>query len=224
MDRAFGEGVRHLRGHRRSDKSGTILYALGQTQHTYGAQNCRSMASCSFCWSSVSVAGGGVNALRSGRACRRHRHGHARGEPARLPELAHRYAPSLRKWCERRRRTRTVTTPTSQKVHRRAEGMVRRRVTVENDYGYDWWPKVPKEPRLPIIGSFELMSEVSSRATPARGIRPCHSDAEREQHAAPWRTLGLARGGRLEWEQSPPSGRPRHEHDISTTVYFLPQR
>ncbi len=46
------------------DKSGTILYAMGQTQHTVGTQNVRSMAILQLLLGNVGVPGGGVNALR----------------------------------------------------------------------------------------------------------------------------------------------------------------
>ena len=46
------------------DKSGTILYAMGQTQHTVGTQNVRAMAMLQLLLGNVGVLGGGVNALR----------------------------------------------------------------------------------------------------------------------------------------------------------------
>lgn len=45
-------------------KSGTILYAMGQTQHTVGSQNVRAMAMLQLLLGNIGVAGGGVNALR----------------------------------------------------------------------------------------------------------------------------------------------------------------
>jgi len=45
-------------------KSGTILYAMGQTQHTYGSQNIRAMAMVQLMLGNIGVAGGGINALR----------------------------------------------------------------------------------------------------------------------------------------------------------------
>jgi len=45
-------------------KAGSILYAMGQTQHTYGAQNCRSMSVLQLLLGNMGIAGGGVNALR----------------------------------------------------------------------------------------------------------------------------------------------------------------
>ncbi len=45
-------------------KAGSILYAMGQTQHTYGSQNVRAMAMTQLLLGNMGVAGGGVNALR----------------------------------------------------------------------------------------------------------------------------------------------------------------
>jgi formate dehydrogenase major subunit len=46
------------------DKSGTIFYAMGQTQHTVGTQNVRSIAMLQLLLGNIGVPGGGVNALR----------------------------------------------------------------------------------------------------------------------------------------------------------------
>jgi len=45
-------------------KSGTIMYAMGTTQHTYGAQNIRSYCILQLLLANIGVAGGGINALR----------------------------------------------------------------------------------------------------------------------------------------------------------------
>ena len=46
------------------DKSGTIFYAMGQTQHTVGTQNVRSIAMLQLLLGNIGLPGGGVNALR----------------------------------------------------------------------------------------------------------------------------------------------------------------
>lgn len=48
----------------KKDKSGTIMYAMGWTQHTVGVQNIRAMAINQLLLGNIGVAGGGVNALR----------------------------------------------------------------------------------------------------------------------------------------------------------------
>jgi formate dehydrogenase major subunit len=45
-------------------KAGTIMYAMGWTQHTVGVQNIRTMAIIQVLLGNMGVAGGGVNALR----------------------------------------------------------------------------------------------------------------------------------------------------------------
>ena len=46
------------------NQAGTILYALGWTQHTYGSQIIRTMAMVQLLLGNIGMAGGGVNALR----------------------------------------------------------------------------------------------------------------------------------------------------------------
>lgn len=46
------------------DKAGTIMYAMGWTQHTVGVQNIRTMSIIQLLLGNMGIAGGGVNALR----------------------------------------------------------------------------------------------------------------------------------------------------------------
>ena len=46
------------------DKAGTIMYAMGATQHTVGTQNVRSYAILQLLLGNMGLAGGGINALR----------------------------------------------------------------------------------------------------------------------------------------------------------------
>jgi formate dehydrogenase major subunit len=46
------------------DKAGTIMYAMGWTQHTVGVQNIRAMCIVQLLLGNIGIAGGGVNALR----------------------------------------------------------------------------------------------------------------------------------------------------------------
>jgi len=46
------------------DKAGTIMYALGWTQHTVGTQNIRTMSIIQLLLGNMGICGGGVNALR----------------------------------------------------------------------------------------------------------------------------------------------------------------
>jgi len=46
------------------DKTGTVLYAMGQTQHTVGTQNVRSIGILQLLLGNIGMPGGGINALR----------------------------------------------------------------------------------------------------------------------------------------------------------------
>jgi len=46
------------------DKAGTVMYALGQTQHTTGVQNIRALAIIQLLLGNMGICGGGVNAMR----------------------------------------------------------------------------------------------------------------------------------------------------------------
>ncbi len=46
------------------EKSGTIMYAMGTTQHTYGSQNVRAFSVMQILLGNMGVMGGGINALR----------------------------------------------------------------------------------------------------------------------------------------------------------------
>ncbi len=46
------------------NRTGTIMYAMGWTQHTVGVQNIRAMAMIQLLLGNIGMAGGGVNALR----------------------------------------------------------------------------------------------------------------------------------------------------------------
>ena len=45
-------------------KAGTVLYAMGWTQHTVGVQNIRAMSIIQSLLGNMGIAGGGINALR----------------------------------------------------------------------------------------------------------------------------------------------------------------
>jgi len=60
----FNEICRTYAATGRKGKAGTILYAMGTTQHTYGAQNIRSYCILQLLLGNVGVCGGGINAMR----------------------------------------------------------------------------------------------------------------------------------------------------------------
>ena len=211
------------------DKAGVILYALGQTQHTYGAQNTRAMSVLQLLLGNVGIAGGGVAALR--------------GEPnvqgatdmgmlvnelpgyLKWPNTTGR--KSLRDWLEGETYSDGYYTNKPKFMVSFLKEWFGDNATVDNDYGYDWLPKVPSEAGAQDythISTFELMSSGVIKGYFNWGMNPCHS--------AP--NAGFARRSmaNLDWlvvtDQVPteaatfwkaPDMTPA---DVQTEVYYLP--
>ena len=208
------------------DKSGTILYALGQTQHTYGAQNCRSMGILQLLLGNVGVAGGGVNALRG--------EPNVQGatdmgmlvanQPGYLNWPTEYGTPSLRKWCEKETYSDGYYTNKPKFVVSALKEWFGDAATVDNDYGYDWWPKVPKSPDYSIIGSFELMSQGVIKGYFNWGMNPCHSapnagNVRRSMANLDW----LVVADQVITESASFWNAPDiNPSEIDTTVYYLP--
>ncbi len=208
------------------DKSGTILYALGQTQHHYGAQNCRSMAILQLLLGNVGLAGGGVNALRG--------EPNVQGatdmgmlvasQPGYLNWPTEYGTPSIAKWCESETYADGYYTNKPKFLVSALKEWFGDAATAENDYGYDWWPKVPKSPDYTIIGSFELMSQGVIKGYFNWGMNPAHSapnasNVRRAMANLDWLVVAdwvLTESASF-W-QAP----DMVAADIDTTVYFLP--
>ncbi len=211
------------------DKSGVILYALGQTQHTYGAQNTRAMSVLQLLLGNVGVAGGGVAALR--------------GEPnvqgatdmgmlvnelpgyLKWPNTTGR--SSLRSWLENETYSDGYYTNKPKFMVSFLKEWFGANATVDNDYGYDWLPKVPSEvgaQDYTHISTFELMTSGVIKGYFNWGMNPCHS--------AP--NAGFARRSmaNLDWlvvvDQVPTEAATfwkapdMNPAEIDTTVYYLP--
>ena len=158
-------------------KSGVVLYALGQTQHTYGAQNVRAMAIMQLLLGNVGVPGGGVAALRGepnvqgatdmGVMVAEH--------PAYLkwPNTTDR--SSLRKWLESQTYSDGYYSNKPKFIVSSLKEFFGKNATVDNDYGYDWWPKVDDEARYTEINTFELMREGVIEGYFNFGMNPAHS-------------------------------------------------
>lgn len=158
-------------------KAGTILYALGQTQHTYGAQNTRAMSILQLLLGNVGIPGGGVNALRGepnvqgatdmGMMVNEH--------PAYLKWANTTDRSSLRKWLESQTYSDGYYTNKPKFIVSSLKEWFGENATFENDYGYDWWPKVPASPDYTIMSTFELMSQESIKGYFNWGMNPAAS-------------------------------------------------
>lgn len=208
------------------DKAGTILYALGQTQHTYGAQNTRAMSILQLLLGNVGICGGGVNALR--------------GEPnvqgatdmgmlvneapayLKWPNMQNR--SSLRKWLENETYADGYYTNKPKFLISALKEWFGDAATVDNDYGYDWWPKVPNRGDYTIISTFHLMADGVIKGYFNWGMNPCHSAPNAKFAREAMKNLDwLVVADQVETESATFWKAPdMNPSEINTTVYFLP--
>ena len=210
-------------------KSGMVLYALGQTQHTYGAQNTRAMSVMQLLLGNIGIPGGGVNALRGepnvqgatdmGMMVNEH--------PAYLKWANTTDRASLRKWLESQTYSDGYYTNKPKFIVSSLKEWFGENATVDNDYGYDWWPKVPSGKGAidyTHISTFELMSQGIIKGYFNWGMNPCHSapnasNVRRAMANLDWLVVAdqVATESATFWKA--PDMNPA---DIDTTVYFLP--
>ena len=172
-----------------TDKAMTSMYALGWTQHSKGSQNIRTMAMIQLLLGNIGVAGGGMNALR----------GHSNiqgltdlglmsnlipgymalpidGEQDRPTYLSTRkFAPLA--WTSAN--ATAGTAPPSQISYFQNYGrfftsfqkaMYGRVATAENDYCYDWLPKLDKV--YDVLRVFDLMHQGKMTGYFCQGFNP----------------------------------------------------
>ena len=128
-------------------KAGNILYAMGITQFTHGAQNVRGIAVVQLLLGNVGIAGGGVNAQRGqsnvqGATDMAMLYHIVPGYNPMPQEAAH---PTLQDYID-------GTTPGDGWWVHRPKYMISmlkefygENATPENDFGYDWFPKLDGE-------------------------------------------------------------------------------
>lgn len=150
-----------------NNRPGTILYALGMTQHTVGVQNIRSFGVLQLLLGNVGKPGSGINALR--------------GEPnvqgATDFAVLFNYAPGYLNWPN--------STQTSLDVWAESNGTFRKKffvnllkawfgdhATPENDFGYGWLPKMDKRKNYSIFRIFETAIEGKMKFLYVMGQNP----------------------------------------------------
>jgi len=133
-----------------NNRPGTIMYALGMTQHTVGVQNIRCYGILQMLLGNIGKPGGGVNALR--------------GEPnvqgASDMALLNGYMPGYLSYPVHTQPTLTAWTKDNGTV--RAKFLVNQlkawfgeNATADNDFGYGWLPKKNAGKDYSILGMFE---------------------------------------------------------------------
>jgi formate dehydrogenase major subunit len=133
-----------------NNRPGTILYALGATQHTVGVQNIRCYGILQLLLGNIGKPGGGVNALRG--------QPNVQGGcdmavlnnylPGYLTYPGHN-EPTLKDW------TKNNGTFRAKFLVNNMKAWFGDKATVENDYGYAWLPKRSLKKDHTIYGFFE---------------------------------------------------------------------
>lgn len=160
------------------DKTGSIFYALGQTQHHYGTQNIRAMAILQMLLGNLGVAGGGINALR-GEA-------NVQGStdqgvlwgnlPGYLNAPVAAKHPTIAKWIETETAAGGYYTNKPKFFVSWLKEVYGPHATVENDYAYDLFPKLGAK-NYSTTMTFEKMNEGEIKGYFLFGQNPCNSAA-----------------------------------------------
>jgi formate dehydrogenase major subunit len=166
------------------DKAGTIMYAMGWTQHTVGVQNIRTMCMIQLLLGNMGIAGGGVNALR-GEA-------NVQGSTDQgllfhiLPGyLAYPRANQANMEAYLKAITPKTAEPMSanwpQNLPKYFVSLMKTfwgdKATKENDFGYGWLPKLDAGQNCSWLNLFDAMYEGSIKGFFAWGQNPACSGA-----------------------------------------------
>jgi formate dehydrogenase major subunit len=164
-------------------KAGTILYAMGWTQHTVGTQNIRAMSIVQLLLGNMGIAGGGVNALRG--------ESNVQGstDHALLFHIIPAYLPAPRAKLQ----TLDDYNATTPKTHdpRSAnwwqnrpkyitsllKSMFGEKASKENDFGYSWMPKLEDTQNASWLVLFDEMYKGKFTGFFAWGMNPACSSA-----------------------------------------------
>jgi formate dehydrogenase major subunit len=165
------------------DKAGTVLYAMGWTQHTVGVQNIRTMAIIQDLLGNMGIAGGGINALRG--------ESNVQGStdagllyhiwPAYLPTPR---AP-LATLADYDKTTPASKDPRSVNWWKNRPKYVAsflkstfgEKATKENDFGYSWMPKLDTGQDASWLNLFDEMYKGTFTGFFAWGMNPACSSA-----------------------------------------------
>ena len=148
----------------KADKAGTIMYAVGWTQHTVGTQIIRSMAIVQLLLGNIGIPGGGVNALR-GESNVQGATDHCilyhilpgylktpRASQATLEEYNEKYTPITQEPMSANWWSNYPCYSTSI-----LKAFFGENATADNDYGYPWLPKLDDDQNASWLMLFDRM-------------------------------------------------------------------
>lgn len=209
------------------EKTGTILYAMGTTQHTVGSQNVRIYAMIQLLLGNTGRPGGGVNALRG--------ESNVQGstDMGLLQHLLPGYLNSPvanAKYATLADYLRTETPATSFQANKpkwmvsMLKAFYGPNATKENDFGYDWLPKRDPNRKYEHIALFEAMYENVIKGLFLWGQNPVVGGPASLKEAKAMENLDwLVAVDLWETESSIFWKRPGvNPADIKTEVFFLP--
>jgi len=166
------------------DKVGTIMYAMGWTQHTVGVQNIRAMSMIQLLCGNMGMAGGGVNAMRG--------ESNVQGSTDQallfhiLPGYLGAPAASLATFAKFNEvRTPKTADPMSanwwQNFPKYSTSLLKSffgdTATAENEFGYAWLPKLDDGQNCSWLNLFDTMYNGKSKGFFAWGQNPACSGA-----------------------------------------------
>jgi formate dehydrogenase major subunit len=164
-------------------KAGTIMYAMGWTQHTVGVQNIRAMCIIQFLLGNMGVAGGGVNALRGESNVQGSTDhcllfhiipGYMATPNTKLPKLAD--------YLKRRAQSKDPLSANWWQNEPKymvsfLKAMFGDAATPENDFGYEWLPKIEAGKPYSWLDLFDAMYRGEFTGFFAWGQNPACSGA-----------------------------------------------
>jgi len=165
------------------DKAGTVLYAMGWTQHTVGVQNIRAMSIIQSLLGNMGIAGGGINALRG--------ESNVQGstDQALLFHILPGYLPAPRaQWAtlaDYNKTTPATKDPRSVNWWKNRpkylasllKSMYGENAKKENDFGYEWLPKLDPDQDASWLNLFDEMYKGTFTGFFAWGMNPACSSA-----------------------------------------------
>jgi formate dehydrogenase major subunit len=165
------------------DKAGTVLYAMGWTQHTVGVQNIRAMSIIQLLLGNMGIAGGGINALRG--------ESNVQGstDQGLLFHIIPGYLPTPRaQWAtldDYNKTTPSTKDPRSVNWWRNRpkylasflKSMYGEKATKENGFGYSWLPKLDPTQDASWLNLFDEMYKGAFTGFFAWGMNPACSGA-----------------------------------------------
>ena len=159
-------------------KSGCILYALGQTQHHYGSQNCRILCVIQLLLGNMGVAGGGVNALRGEPNVQGSTDIGAtmNNTPGYLTWPIAQQHPTLAAYLSKETYSDGYYTNKPKFLVSMLKEWYGDNATYENDYCYDLWPKRSIKHNDSTIPTFHYMMQGQCKGYLVWGMNPAHCE------------------------------------------------